>query len=74
MQTDSELLDEALLLPGFLPQGGLRGPSPERLSSKRVITVSKGWSAKRGAVLNPELHVGKALGQGVQVHQPCFSS
>ena len=32
-----------------------------------VQQVPLGWSAKRGAKLGPQMHVGKALGQGVQV-------
>lgn len=66
MQSDPEVLDEALLRPGFLARGGLQELGPGRSSSQRVITVPKHWSAKRGAALNSELHVGKALGQGVQ--------
>lgn len=32
-----------------------------------VQQVPLGWSAKRGAKLGPQMYVGKALGQGVQV-------
>ncbi len=69
MQPDTDPPDEALLLPGFLSHGGAQIPAAERLNSQRVIEVPQHWSAKRGAALNSELHVGKALGQGVQVQK-----
>ena len=67
MQAESDVLDEALLRPGFLAKGGVLSLASSRSTSQRVIQVPRGWSAKKGAALNTQLRVGKALGQGVQV-------
>ena len=69
MQAGPDLLDEALLRPGFLAKAGLLTPASGRANSQRVIEVPRGWSARKGAALNSQLRVGKALGQGVQVRQ-----
>ena len=70
MPDASDLLDEALLRPGFLSKAGSLAPAPGQSSLQRVIEVPRGWSAKKGAALNSQLRVGKALGQGVQARQP----
>ncbi|KAL3130536.1 hypothetical protein ABBQ38_008348 [Trebouxia sp. C0009 RCD-2024] len=65
MRTASDVLDEALLRPGFLAKAGLLTRATGHLNST-LIEVPRGWSAKKGAALNSQLRVGKALGQGVQ--------
>lgn len=70
MPDASDVLDEALLRPGFLSKAGSLTPAPGQSALQRVIEVPRGWSAKRGAALNSQLRVGKALGQGVQARQP----
>lgn len=66
MRPASDVLDEALLRPGFLAKAGLLTRVPGHSHSQRVIEVPRGWSARKGAALNSQLRVGKALGQGVQ--------
>ena len=70
MPDASDLLDEALLRPGFLAKAGSLTPAPGQSTLQRVIEVPRGWSARKGASLNSQLRVGKALGQGVQARQP----
>lgn len=69
MPAATDLLDEALLRPGFLAKAGSLIPAPGQSHLQRVIEVPRGWSARKGAALNSQLRVGKALGQGVQVRQ-----
>ena len=73
MAPASDVLDEALLQPGFLAKAGLLRRAPGQSNSQRVIEVPRGWSARKGAALNSQLRVGKALGQGVQARSLQFN-